>query len=150
MISKEFSSVLKIISNKLEKNKIKWAVIGSTSMVLHEMPVNPKDIDIIMDLEDLYKLPSIFDNNLEVEPQNIPENKPAWRIGLVIDDIEIEFLGEKPDGEYLRELKEENIDYIDLDNIKIPCFKLEIDAKVYARTGRQNKAEMIYDFLKKI
>jgi len=148
MIESNFREVFKIIYEKLKENEINWAVIGSTNMKLQGMKVKPRDLDIIIHLKDLVKMKDIF-SEYEVSP--ITKLKPivnsAWEIILNIKDVEVQFLGEKEGGVYDRKLIEENLVYINIDRLKIPCFKLEIDARAYEQTGRIEKAKLIRNFL---
>ena len=151
MINKEFKEVIKIVSKKMEQNGIKWALIGSTNMALQGMDVNPRDIDLVVKLSDLKKMKSIFSNYRLSE---IKELKPftgesVWDIKIRINNIEIEILGEKDNGEYVRKLLANRIVKIRLDEIEIPCFALEAESQTYAETNKKHKADMINNFLEK-
>lgn len=150
MLNSNFLEVIKEIHSKLSKEKITYAIVGSTNMALHGMDVSPKDLDIVIGLGDLDRIPLIFKEKVIKNKTSLAPlvNRPAWEVILKINQIEIQFLGENADGEYNRELKKENLDLIQVDNLKVPCFKLEVDSKVYSRTNRQNKADLINKFLK--
>jgi predicted nucleotidyltransferase len=60
VISRKFIRVLKIISKKLENQKIKWVLVGSTSLALQGVNIKPKDIDILTDDEGVFKFNEIF------------------------------------------------------------------------------------------
>ena len=60
MINKNFIKSLNIISKHLNNSRIKWAIIGSANMALQGIDITPKDIDIIVKLEDLENIKDIF------------------------------------------------------------------------------------------
>ena len=64
MINHNFKEVLKIISLNLSNTNIKYAIIGSTNLLLQGMDVKPKDIDLVVSLEDFDKLSEVFSNFL--------------------------------------------------------------------------------------
>ena len=150
MLNPSFLEAIKIISSIMDKEKIKWAIIGSTNMALHGMNITPQDLDIIINIKDMKKTESIFKNYLTSKITDISSKvkRPAWEILLNIDGIEAQILGENEEGEYAPELKAQNIDKIQLDNLKIPCLTLEAEAEVYSKTNRQQKADLINSFLK--
>jgi hypothetical protein len=58
-------------------------------------------------------------------------------------------MGEKGDGEYVSKLLANKLIYIKFNGFEIPCFTLEVEAQAYEETNRDNKAELIRDFIKK-
>jgi len=52
--------VLKIIYRKLKNRKIKWVLVGSTSLALQGVKIRPKDIDILTDKEGAFKINESF------------------------------------------------------------------------------------------
>lgn len=151
MISKEFEKVIKIINERFRKNKIQWALIGSTNMAIQGIKVIPRDLDIVVHLSDLKKIKSIFS---EYNPSEIMELKPftkeqVWEVKVIIENIEVQVLGERTTGEYVRRLLPNQLVKIKLDGADIPCFTLEAEAQTYAATKRQHKADLINNFLRK-
>ena len=153
MLPANFKEVIKIIYSKLKDKKVKWAVIGSTNMVLQRINVNPNDIDIITNPDDLKVFEEVFKDHI-IKPIC---KKPPYREGysgfyelkLNIKGIEIHIIGEYDNGVYYGRISKGNIILIDLDNLKIPCFTLKAEAQAYEETNRENKAKMIKDFLRK-
>ena len=151
MISKDFLEVIKIISKRLKKSKIQWALIGSTNMAIQGIDVTPRDLDLVVKLSDLSKMNSIF---FDYNPGEIRElkplsEKPALDIKIIIDNIEVQILGEKDSGEYVKKLLLNQIILIRLNNIEIPCLTLKAEARTYSETKRQHKADLINNFLEK-
>jgi len=150
MINENFKQTIKIVQELLNKNNIKWAIIGSTNIQLQGMDVNPNDLDIVIKLKDLAKMPSIFsDYNVSSINELKPfANESTWEVKIVINNIEVQILGETDTGQYNRKFTENQLINIRLDGLEIPCFTLEAEAKVYSKTNRQHKANLIKEFLK--
>lgn len=135
----------------MNKNDIKWALIGSTNLKMQGMDVNPNDLDIVVPLKDLEKMREIFaDYNASVvkELKSLTD-EPGWEVKLEIDGVEVQILGENDTGEYVSKLLENKLTKISIDNIEIPCFTLEAEAQTYTETNREHKAHLIQDFLKR-
>ncbi len=134
----------------MEKNSLKWALVGSTNLSLQGMEVIPRDLDILVKWSDLETIKSIFSN---YNPSEIKKLKPlvkgqqAWEIKMIIHNIKVNFFSEKS-GEYVKRLLANKIIRIKLNNIEVPCFTLEDEAQTYAKTNRQHKADIINNFLK--
>lgn len=60
MLEEKFIKALKIVSERLEKQKIPYAVTGSSNCAIQGMPVIPKDLDIIVCLKDLERIKEVF------------------------------------------------------------------------------------------
>jgi len=150
MITPNFNKAIKIIHNLLNENKIKWCLVGSTNMQLQGMDVHPHDLDIVVQLKDLEKIPKIF-SKYESSPVTKLEpmtDEPAWDVKLKIGDVEVQILGERDTGEYVSKLLANRLIMIKLDNIKIHCFTLEAEEQTYLETHREHKADLIKNFLK--
>lgn len=146
MITENFKKALKILSERFEKSKLKWALIGSTNMALQGMDVSPHDIDIIVNVDDFGKTRNAFS---DLRPSPAEKSKyGGLKFKLVIEGVEIEIIGEgRNDGVYIHSLLENKLTYIDVDGTKIPCFRLEVEAEAYSKTNREEKAGMIRKFI---
>jgi len=71
---KKIIKVLKIILGKLKNKKIKWVVVGSTSLALQRVKISPKDIDILTDKEGAFKINEIF-KNYQAKPVRFSQRK---------------------------------------------------------------------------
>lgn len=150
MMSEEFEKTIKLISRVLENNKIKWALVGSANMAIQGMNVDPRDLDIVVQLKNLKKMTKIF---LNYRPSKINELKPftkelAWEVKLIINNIEVQIFGERDTGEYVRKLLANKLIKIKLGEAEIPCFTLKAEAQTYAETNRGHKAKLTNKFLK--
>ncbi len=152
MIDTKFEEAIRIIFERLEKSKIKWALIGSTNMAVQGMDIKPRDLDIVVQLKDLNKMQSIFSEYHASAVKELPvmTDEPAWDVKLSINLVEVQVLGERDTGEYVGKLLANKLIHIRMDNLAIPCFTLEAEAQTYAETNREHKARLIQEFLKRV
>jgi hypothetical protein len=150
MIDSKFVSAIKIINQLLNENQISWALIGSTNMQLQGMNVNPRDLDIVIQLKDLEKIRSIFSSYTTSEIRKLEHltDESAWEVKLDISGVEVQIVGERDTGKYAGKLLAKKLIHVTLEDIHIPCFTLDAAAQTYAETKREDKANLIKDFLK--
>lgn len=150
MITEKFKKTIKIIHKSLENNKIKWALVGSTNMLLQGMNVQPHDLDVVVQLKDLKKTREIFSeyNVSSIKELKPLTNEPAWEVRIEINDVEVQIFAQLNTGEYVRRLLANKLTNIRLGNVEIPCFTLEAEEQTYAETNRLNKSNLIKEFLK--
>jgi hypothetical protein len=103
VITKDFKDAIKIIHEKLEKNNIKWALIGSTNMAIQGIDVKPRDLDIIVQLKDLSKMQEIFSGYKASAMRKLKPmtEEPGWEVRAQIRSVFIQFLGERDTGDVL-------------------------------------------------
>src|SRR5208337_4971382 len=100
MVEAKFIEAIEIIYEKLRKEQIKWALVGSTNMALQGMDINPHDLDIVMRFEDLGKMQLLFS---EYGPSQVTklDNHTAnevWDVKVNIHSVEVQIFGEKESG----------------------------------------------------
>jgi len=153
MLSKEFKDVIKLICSGIKDKRIKWALVGSTNMYLQGINVDPNDLDITTNINSLKIFEKEFNEHI-IKPisKNI-KKKYSFKtneLKLLIKGIEVQIIGEHDNGVYFENINKGNIVLVGLDNIKIPCLSLSSEADAYSKTGRNNKADLIINFLTKI
>ena len=149
MLDKNFIDTLKLISQRLNDHNFIWAIIGSANLALQRVDIIPRDMDIISTMDALPRIKSIFSEYevAEIEEKHSAFSGSYWRVVMHINDIEIEILGEKENGIYAdRLLAGEKIN-ITLDGVSISCLALESELQAYRDTGRQNRVDLIENFL---
>lgn len=130
---------LKTLAKLLNKKNIKWALIGSLSLKLQGInSLNPRDIDIIT--EDISKFQEIFPKKTEIKEFTSLLSSKTKRIKANIKSIELDIIEEKINN------KDIITNYIN--NIPIPCMKLETQLLRYKKMNREEKVKLISDFLK--
>lgn len=151
MLDRSFSKSAKVIATRLNEAKIPWALIGSANLALQGLPVQPKDLDIVVRLDDLSKIQDLFRDFQCSETREFPTAivEPTWEVVVKLDDIDVQFLGEQDTGPYVDKLINNQIQEIVLDGVNLTCLTLDAEADAYAETDRSHKAEMIRNYLKK-
>lgn len=149
MVNKDIKEAIRIIHERLENKKIKWALVGSTNMQLQGIQVEPRDLDIVIQHKDLYKVSEIFSDYSAstVKELKTLTGEPAWEVKSIINGVEIQFFGGNEANTYVSKLLASEIIMIKLDSIEIPCFTLEAEARTYKETNREHKAHLIQEFL---
>jgi hypothetical protein len=149
MLTQNLIDTLKLISKRLTENGFIWAIIGSTNLALQGVDIVPRDIDIIVTIENLTQIKNIFPEYEvgEIEEKQSSVSGSYWRVIMRINDIEVEVLGEKDDGIYAGRLLAGNKIEIPLDDVSIFCLSLESELEAYRDTGRQNRVDLIEQFL---
>ncbi len=149
MVNQNIKEAIKTIHKILEQNKIKWALVGSTNMLLQGMHVETRDLDIILKHKDLDKMTELFSNYSASHVKELDSltDKKVWEVNATINDIEIQFVGSEDTDVYASKLLANKIVLVDMDCIKIPCFTLEAESQCYKETKREYKANLIQKFL---
>ena len=96
---------LKIFAEKCKKESIKWYVFGSASEAIIGVDIIPFDLDIIIHVDDFYKVEKIF---MEYMIEPFVDNKKTWVVQffgrICIEGIMIDVAAEE-------KLNEENNEY---------------------------------------
>lgn len=151
MINQNTSQAIKTIYKILNDNQIKWAVVGSTNMKLQGMETEPRDLDVVVQHKNQYKVSKLFSDYSASEVRELESltDRPAWEVSAEINGIEVQFIAGEDDDVYVSKLLADKITYIKLDSIDIPCFTLEAESQAYLETNREHKAKLIQEYLDK-
>jgi len=79
------------IAKKLNDNKIKWFLSGSVAAKVYGVEINPKDINIVVDLKDLEKIQDLFKNEIII-PVERCDDWIAKGYGTMYDEIPVDFV----------------------------------------------------------
>jgi len=95
MISNKFTLALSTIYEKFKDQNIKWVIVGSASLALHSVKVNPHDIDIMTDKEGAKKINAIL-KEYEIKPivYGKTERFESHLGEFKINNVKIEVMGE--------------------------------------------------------
>jgi predicted nucleotidyltransferase len=154
---KEIIKVLKIILRKLRNKKIKWVLVGSTSLALQGVKISPKDIDILTDKEGAFKMNEIF-KNYQVKPVKFSQGKffSSYFGRFKIEGVRVEIMGNLKAriGQkwVLLTKRLYSHTFVKLGKEKIPVPFLEDQLEVYKKVKRKKNIERvkkINEFLKK-
>src|SRR3989344_1684646 len=151
MISEKFKQVLSIIAYKLDNSQIPFVIIGSTNKLLHGMDVEPHDIDIAVHVDNLKNIEAIFKEQLVkgFEQYKTVTKEPAWRVVAKINEVEVEFVGEKETGIYWKSFLANKYTTITVDDLEVLCLTLEAEMEADEAKGRFEKVAQVREFLKK-
>ena len=155
MIKLEITSTLKNICEKLSNTDIKWVVIGSLSLALQGVDVEPHDIDILTDKEGIYAINTLL-KEYEVEGVTYEQSeffcsyRSRYRIGNINIEVIAE-LEEKHNGKWvsLSDRLEDQI-YVNIDNLRVLISSLEKQLSSYEKSKRPQdvfKTQKIREFL---
>ncbi|MBU0907892.1 MAG: hypothetical protein KKD18_04960 [Nanoarchaeota archaeon] len=147
MLDQKFRKVIELIAERLNKEGIGWMLTGSSNMAFQGINIAPRDLDVFVRFDDLDKARALF---ADYDVSKIRElkpliDRPAWEVVFEIDGINVQVLGEKDDGEYITDLLEGKT--VEIEGVR--CFDLATEAEVYTKTGREERAKTIRDFLEK-
>ena len=132
-----------------------WGLTGSTSFAIQGMDIEPHDIDIQTDEPTAYFFNDLLKDYV-IQPVSFSGNdKIRSHFGkFLVEGIEVEVMGDiqkKPTDEWEDIISLPSLlDYVDWNGCQVPVLKLSYEADAYRKLGRQEKAEVIERFEKKI
>jgi Aminoglycoside-2''-adenylyltransferase len=141
-------TALRKLYDRLNDTPINWAVVGSMSLALQGVPIEPHDIDISTDKAGAYETERLF-GELVIKPVAFSStDKIRSHFGaFVLDGVKVEIMGDvqtrasdgtwfEPDG-----LRHKRI--IEVEGMQVPVLSLEFEYQAYMRLERFEKAEAI-------
>lgn len=156
MINQKIIEALRIIDQKLKDQKIKWVLVGSTSLALQGVKIKPKDIDILADKEGAFKLNELL-KEYEIKPIKFSSSElfESYLGELKINEIKVEVMGnlkERIDNKWCSLSKRLIPKIIKIGELKIPVSSLEEQLAAYEKFGRKKdsiKIQKIKETLKR-
>ena len=141
----KIDKILIRIAKKLES--VNYAFIGSANLYIQGLKVEPRDIDILTDVEGIKEIDKIL---AEYRTKEIyfdeSEGRNSFRSFYKIEGIEIEVLGNVNSIARRPEALEKNF-LINFNGVNIPCFLIVDELEAYRKMGRTEKVEIIEKFL---
>ena len=148
MIDQKIIEVLKIINRKMKNRKIRWVLIGSTSLVLQEVKIKPKDIDILTNKEGAFKVNELL-KEYEVKPIKFGESDvfQSYLGEFRINEVKVEVMGnlkEKIKGRW-RDLSPRLISpkIIKIEGMNLPVSPLKEQLVSYEALGREKDSARV-------
>ena len=133
---------------------VTWVVSGSTALALQDIPVQPRDIDLMSDKEGVYIIEGYFSEYVDNPVKFSKTETIASHFGsLMIGGIKVELMGDiqhrKADGSWTQpsDLTDKQ-KIISVDNIAVPVFQLQYEYEGYKLMGRHDRAALIRDYLR--
>jgi hypothetical protein len=144
MLNSAIIKALKIINQKLKGKKIKWVLVGSTSLALQGVKVTPKDIDILTDKKGAFKIEKLFKKyKVGVIPVKLSHSKlfKSHFGKFKLDDVKFEVMGdlkEKRGDKWVSfSARLESPKIIKIGGMKIPVSPLKEELKFYQKLNRK-------------
>lgn len=155
MIPPRFIEVLRQIRDRLEGQEIHWAVVGSLGLAMRGLPLEPHDIDIMSDEAGAYEIERALPEFVK-KPVYLRESETLRsHFGeLEIDGVKVEIMGDlrirSSDGTW-EELvtMRQNMQIVFFEGMRVPALSLECEHRASMRLGRDERAEMIGEHLRR-
>ena len=152
MTLKDNIETLKIFVNKIKDSNIKWVLVGSTSLSIRGVDVEPHDIDILTNKEGAYKIGELLKSYVKEDIKYRESDKFKSHFGVYyINGIKVEVMGDLSimiDGEWSNVSDLNSNEVIKYNDIEVPVFSLQSEYEAYIRLSRKEVAKKIADFIK--
>ncbi|MGM0640858.1 MAG: hypothetical protein ACQESN_05500 [Thermotogota bacterium] len=136
------------VAEILNRNEINWFLSGSTAAKIYGVEINPKDINIVVDLKDLEKIQDLFKEKIII-PVEICEDWIAKGYGIMFDEIPVDFVFEvsedldKPDPIDCGPYAWKHLNNIDINEKTIPVPEIKLLYNINKRRNREERASLI-------
>jgi predicted nucleotidyltransferase len=148
LINQTITNVLKKISQMLQGHDVEWLVVGTASLAVQGVNLQPGDIDIITTKDDVFKIAEILKQyeTKQVEFGRTPLFESYMGV-YEIDGIKVEIMGdlrEKRGNEWVS-LTERLMSpiIIEIDGTPIPVSSLKDQIVSYEKLGRPKDSERV-------
>jgi len=141
-MNQKIIEALKIIYRELKNKKIKWVLVGSTSLALQGVKIKPKDIDILTNKEGAFEIGKLLEE-YEVKPVEFKRAKifESYFGQFEIENVKVEVMGnlkEKKNNKWISLAKRlTSSKIIKIEKMQIPVSSLSEQFKSYERLGRK-------------
>jgi len=129
----------------------RWAVSGSAALSLHGLAVDPQDLDLVADAAGATELVDGLGDLVrkDVAPWDRGDVRAARRALAVLDGIDVEILVDVEavvlGARVLGSPNLKNVDYIIIDDRRIPVLPLSTMLSILDATGKGERAAMVRD-----
>ena len=140
MLKMKYIKALRIFNKHIYHFDKRWCVIGKANLALQGIEIEPSQIGILIDFEDLNHFLCFFSkfNHTDIEEL---QNGEAKEFILYIENIEFLVCAEYLHGIYWQ--LNSDIVTIMVNNINIPCLSLKAERESYKKLGMTEKAKLI-------
>jgi hypothetical protein len=152
-VKREILSALEVVASRLTVHKIRWILVGTTSLFLQDVDVEPEDIDVFASVDDIHRAGDLL-KDYEVLPITFGTTElfKSYRGVYNIKGVKVEVMGdleEKVSEEWIS-LSDRLYSpvMIQLGSIEVPVSPLRLQLKSYQRLKRE-KDKLKIDAIKK-
>jgi hypothetical protein len=155
MIEAQYLDALRKIYARLEDNNVNWVITGSLGMALQGMDVEVHDIDVQTDKDGAYEIESRFPECVIKAVRYSISERIGSHLGILeIAGIKVEIMGDiqkrLDDQTWEEPVKVELYKcWSEIDGMQIPVLSLEYEYQAYLKLGRNEKAEILRNWLQK-
>lgn len=131
---------------------VRWALTGSATAAVQDMPVEVRDVDIFVRDSDFGRAREMLAAFQPTDPAEI-EKENGHRIRefrCEIKGVPIRCFTAPEDNPYVHKLKEYGTRSVYLSTLKIPCLPIEAQMEVYQMTAQADEAKAIQDFFEEL
>ena len=154
MLPPAFVDVLRKIDAALQGTDVVWALTGSAGLAIKGIPVTPHDIDIQTDRAGVETFARLFAPYLVTPPTfRESDHTRSWFASFNIDGVQVEVMGDvqhrDEDGFWDDPPNlEANRIIIQVAEMRIPTLTLDFEEEAYRSMGRNDKANLIAQYLR--
>lgn len=142
--------IIKLIVQRLNENKINWALTGSFNLFLQGLKIGFDRLTFLFAYEDFDSVKRIF-FDYKINKLEKLANGEGEEITLLIGGVNVLFCFEYKSGFFLKvlggEIKKEKLRAFKIEDEDIFCLKLENELEVSNHFGKKEKAGLINNFL---
>lgn len=153
MIDQHYLSVLSKIYAQLNVSDVNWVLTGSASFALQGVPTRVHDIDIQTDEVGAHKIERLFSEFIvrKVNLSSTEAIRSHFGI-LMIDGVRVEIMGDirkrSENGEWEQPVDlQRHKQFVDVEDMHIPVLSLEYEYQAYLKMGREEKAELLRQWI---
>ncbi|MBT3394557.1 MAG: GNAT family N-acetyltransferase [Waddliaceae bacterium] len=152
-ISDNQKKALKILVEKLKE--INWVLIGSASLTLHGIDIEPNDLDIKTDVDGAKKANELL-KEFVISPVKYSESNMfgSYLGKFKIEGVDVEVMGDleyNVAGEWVSFKHAHNLNtFVEIDDFKVPVPYLEDITEAYKVLGREKDVDKIRMIEKKL
>ena len=147
-------TALRIIYQRLADTDVVWALTGSAGLAIKGIPLTPNDIDIQTTRAGVEEFARLFAAEMVQEPFFWEtEYTQSWVARFEIAGVEVEVLGDirhrDEDGGWDDPPNLEAVRlFIQVAEMRIPTLSLDFEEEAYRSMGRNDKADLIAQYLR--
>lgn len=154
-LDERYLEVLETLSTTLDRRSVTWALTGSTSFALQDVPLTPNDIDVQTTESGAYEIEELFSEQV-INPVSFSESDAirSHYGALELNGVRVEVMGalqkRRTDGTWESPVDiTEHRRFVDIVDIRIPVLSLQYEAEAYERLGRSARAALLSEYADK-
>lgn len=153
MVEPSILNALRLLTTRLDKKPVNWAVTASCSLALQGVPVDVHDIDLLTDQAGAYRLQQLFAAEMSRPVQFSARDITQSHYGAFwLAGYEFEILGDMQyrdaGGNWDRPIDfTPHKHFMQVDGMTVPVLMLEYEYENYVRLGRVAKVTLLGEWL---